>query len=1210
MVTAVTSAHQQLFKEYDDFVEALGEVLVTAQDEQTWGSAAPLSERRGVAEMTRMLGLYQEQPRSIEGACVVVMKRIVHDTLLPFILRWYERPETVVVNRMAPLFELVYLTSKVRGYKHLIRLFTNSAAEIEPVLGFLGICIDRDRLDEWMTRFVLDLWLTLLAMIPFDLATVDSTGYLLTRWVAAGRYGLGKSGLEMESSAAMIARLMTRKDMRAHLDRFLDWGFDQLNGRNERGSDGHGTADIFLANGVLRTLCHVYKIGDRGLLRPTLGKAYDGLMEFLGKEWVERFKGSVLTRKLAIKAAQRIAMCYLPRVVASWRYLRGTRSLALAMHSDGSAVQASAGMDGDIPHTGSGTAIDENGVGAAIDDAVVPEQVEELLNIVIEGLHDKDTIPRWSAAKGLGRIASRLPRNFGIEVVQELLEMLEANTLHRDKRDLLLAPQAGDSLDLSMTSEHTWHGVCLAMAELVRRGLLLPELLDNTFPWLLRALMYEVNRGNHSVGSNVRDAACYIAWSFARAYDFADPRLREWILPLATTLVNLSIFDREVHVRRAASAAFQEHVGRHGAFPHGIPVLSYTDFYSVGQKPRAYLEVSVEIASKFDEYRRPLLAHAVGRTLFHWHQETRELAAEAVGRLAVTDKQFAVERVIPGLIPKCSSFLVIERHGALLGLGYVLLALGYGTVSELAPPSIIEKIVRIPESLPPRMLMDFDAKLTSLALVKYIDCLVRAAFTMDRDMARKYYQLLSLILARNESEANSAAAATIATLAAVYQPPRDIVEGFVLNCRAESSEATRVGNFLALGSLSPAVGSATDNSAESAECFYDMILGTLVSVFNDLATRQTTTVEMRRNAVESIGRFFSLMPADMGADEHLVIERWASPVSECLRAASRDYTCDHRGDVGSWVRLAVLNSCLDLMRRYPRHLGFQSLGINLALPQAVERLERLRRTSGQIIYWVLHRNPLDPEALPGGGDELKRDLEALRSTALLDEGKCADERTWVSLAFKTLSPLICYPEFRSRILPNWIVAAGGLTEALAYSATDALIDLVETLAPGQDCGAATIDKPVWHYRYHVVDDLIRLFGAFAKVNRVAMPLLEVTSNLLESGVLGHESASVERYTDLSLAVSDLLPMALKSLTNYLGHPIAKVRQAAADNLYFILTLECPADIAKPMQNPASPDESSVSIETLLAETDWLGPPAKHSKCGRLVADLLRQQVGF
>ena len=51
-----------------------------------------------------------------------------------------------------------------------------------------------------------------------------------------------------------------------------------------------------------------------------------------------------------------------------------------------------------------------------------------------------------------------------------------------------------------------WHGSCLALAELARRGLLLPERLHEVVPIIESAILYDVVRGSHSVGAHVRDA--------------------------------------------------------------------------------------------------------------------------------------------------------------------------------------------------------------------------------------------------------------------------------------------------------------------------------------------------------------------------------------------------------------------------------------------------------------------------------------------------------------------------------------------------------------------------------------------------------------------------------------------------------------------------------------------------------------------------------
>lgn len=72
--------------------------------------------------------------------------------------------------------------------------------------------------------------------------------------------------------------------------------------------------------------------------------------------------------------------------------------------------------------------------------------------------------------------------------------------------------------------------------------------------------------------------------------------MASYVSELATGLLRMAVFDRELNCRRAAAAAFQENVGRQGNFPHGIDILTRADYFTLCNRTNAYLDISHFIA--------------------------------------------------------------------------------------------------------------------------------------------------------------------------------------------------------------------------------------------------------------------------------------------------------------------------------------------------------------------------------------------------------------------------------------------------------------------------------------------------------------------------------------------------------------------------------------------------------------------------------------
>ena len=125
---------------------------------------------------------------------------------------------------------------------------------------------------------------------------------------------------------------------------------------------------------------------------------------------------TAIIRKFFIKITQRIGLTFFKEKVASWRYQRGSRVLAHSLVNKNSTQQTNQNT---TKQTDNEDAEDDD------EEANIPSEIEDIIEQLILGLKDRDTIVRWSAAKGVGRITNRLSRSMAEDILSSILELFQ-----------------------------------------------------------------------------------------------------------------------------------------------------------------------------------------------------------------------------------------------------------------------------------------------------------------------------------------------------------------------------------------------------------------------------------------------------------------------------------------------------------------------------------------------------------------------------------------------------------------------------------------------------------------------------------------------------------------------------------------------------------------------------------------------------------------
>lgn len=1100
---------------------------------------------------------------------------------------------------------VLYGLSKVRGRKIVQRFLPHDVDDVEPVWDWLvremmaaasaasenAHASNHDDAPEtppglpqrWESIYVLWNWTSVLSLVPFDCSVVARDDQFAPTLVLRAKECLSEAGPIREAAASCLAAWISRVDLEAtELPSFVGWSLQVVEQYRSRPSSPSG---LFQMLGILQTLTTVLKQSavDRAKLVTLLRPLWDAFLSISSGNAID---SNLLLRKLLIKWWTRMGCAFLPPArIAPWRYQRGNRSLQIS--SSAKPPPQSDQRDG-TPSIESATSESVDAVWEVID------PVEDGMGRLIESLGHSSTVVRWSAAKGIGRVAERLPAALCAE------DVLDAVLSYFDDKE----------------RDNCWHGACLALAEMARRGLLMPSRLGDVVPRIVAAIQYDVPRGHKSVGAHVRDAACYTYWAFARAYSPAV--LRPYIRNLNDAIILTSLFDREVNCRRAASAAFQEAVGRQGAtsFPNGIAILTCADYFSLGNRKDAYTIIAKTIAG-YDEYRQLIIRHLFSERLAHWDPSIRELSSKALALLTELDPGFVGEVAVPYLLDaSLDPVNMNKRHGAVLGVAELTLALSrsQGNLNDMLPSTVVANLVSLAPTIEKRRLYrGRGGENMRTAVCRLVECIAKSNVPLS---TQEQVQLLDCVdgcIAHPSNAIQVAACQALEQLMSQYFPVREtgptprlqarVVDKFVQQVQESDNPGATRGYALALGYL-PAkllaprrevLDSVLDCLCKAAR--YDSLVG------------GESDAETRRNALHSLRRVSETVGLGCQSQQaaYPTVQLEQSQVQrlfDSYQLALRDYKSDKRGDVGCWCRMEALEGIAVLMQllsdNNPANISISCETITRLvaeiLRQASEQLDTVRRKAGDCLDHILRSS-----YAASRGDGHEKLLQALR----LDSAVARGERPWgdphssFSMVLKAAS--VGVDEYFSQVIAGLAMSVGGLTKSVSNAASAALqawldevndtnyptklaMTLLELLRQStcnirvslptirtlqtlfKNCFLRRLPS---HQQGRVAERCVRTFLETERhaddVHRLHA-LVDATASLLE------DDAFIHQQSDATAASAH--GSALAFLCRMLAHKYPRVRTYTAENLY-VLVID---DRVGVKSSPASID--------LILETPW------------------------
>ena len=250
--------YESFLKEKDGIIKVIEEMCAYSLNQNNEKNTVVKDEnslRETRNRLIMILSAYCEQPGLLDPVLPHIIPLMTNTSLILISDYFKQTPkrQKQTFEYILSLYQVIYNICKIRGFSPISKFFSSEVGIFENVINFL-VSLPLVSNSTWTINYVLVLWTSLLAMVPFDIDTVDTKGNLIDNLINYLKDVLVKSSNLREITAYALSKFMLRPDLikKNYLHKYITFATKTI-------LDKKQNSDIFQNLGLGLSLFQIFR---------------------------------------------------------------------------------------------------------------------------------------------------------------------------------------------------------------------------------------------------------------------------------------------------------------------------------------------------------------------------------------------------------------------------------------------------------------------------------------------------------------------------------------------------------------------------------------------------------------------------------------------------------------------------------------------------------------------------------------------------------------------------------------------------------------------------------------------------------------------------------------------------------------------------------------------------------------------------------------